>query len=438
MTARSHGRALRLLPHSSRVLAGLLAGAVGLWASAATAQSPPAMDLIYQSTVLERATGEPTVRRDTFPACNPSGTYQIVVDNGSDGAPRVSSGAVWLNGVKVMGENDFNQQVARVTRPVSLGTSNSLELRLAGGRGGRARVTVRGDARCLRVRITAPLAGSLLRDPAVVVEGDVESPDPAGVRVLVTLPLPGQSIELAAPVEVNRRRFASWVGLAPGTVRIRAEATDQTGRLARDEITVSFQPDPPDNDRALPPEISPRVGFAPLTVTFGGDAASDPNVDLLDLDVDGDGQPDFRLQDFASPPHRVSHTYQSVGLYVTTMTIRDRTTRLALTSRFPISVIPAPDLAAIWSAFRDALSRADIDGALRFIASKAQARYRRVFVDLGLDLPSVTADLGDITPQVVTPAYANASAVRVRDGVTEWFLVSFVRDADSVWRIDSF
>jgi hypothetical protein len=288
----------------------------------------------------------------------------------------------------------------------------------------------------LAIRITAPATGSVLHEPSTLVQGEVSGADATGVTLTMPTSIQGQLIDLPLPVEVNNGRFAGLVGLAPGTVQLIARATDPSGQSAQDSIIVSFQPDPPDYDQAVPPDVSPTVGFAPLTVTFGGTEAADPAVTGLDLDVDGDGQPDFTLVNFATPPYQVTYTYRTEGLYTATMVVRDQTGQ-SRTTRVPINVLAVPDLLPIWDAFRNALGRGDVDTAAGFVALEARERYRRVFDDLRADLPSIAAALGAITPDIVSPDYATASLTRVRDGVSEGFLIHFLRDGDGVWRIVS-
>jgi len=408
---------------------------VSLLGGPAGAQGVTAPEVVYRSSALERTAGAPNVYRAVFQTCDPDGRFRLVLDNGADGGQRVSSASVSLNGVQVLGQRDFNQQVEQLVRPVGLAASNTLEVRLAGGPGGRVRVTVDGYMSCLRIRITSPAPGSVLREPAAVVEGDVESRRPVGVRVRATLTLRGYPVDLYIPTAVSGRRFAARADLAPGAVRFVAVASDDTGRTAEDAISVTFQPDPPEYTRAWRPDVSPTVGFAPLAVTFDGRAARGGGVELLDLDADGDGRPDFSLTDFASPPHQVTYTYQGEGLYVATMSVRDL--GLTLTSRVPINVIPRPDLPVIWNGLRAALARADVEGTLGFVAEEARDRYRRVFEDLRADLPARAAALQDATPLRVEPEYATAGTTRVRNGQVEGFLIHFVRDADGVWRIAS-
>ena len=427
----------RLVNTGAVVLAACLAGA-GVYlggGGTASAQATVAPEVVFQSDVLERTVGAPNVHRVTFETCDTAGSYRLVVENGVDGSRRVSSGRVLLNGIPVMTEPDLNQQVASVARAVTLAVNNTLEIRLAGAPGGRFRLTVEGYRHCLHVHITAPAPGSVLTDPATVVEGEIETTGTPGVQLKLRVPVYGQTLETLVPAQINGRRFAAWVPLAPGTVQIAALASDDEGRTAEDAVTVRFEPDPPDNDRAGMPEVSPTVGFAPLAVTFGGELATDPEIDLLDWDVDGDGRAEFHRPDFLTPPSQVTYTYAVEGLYVARMQARHAPTGRTLSARVPINVIPRPDLRAIWDGFHAALARGDVEGALRLIAFEERDRYRRALESLGPDLGAVAAGLQALTPTVVQPGYATGTTTRVRDGAREGVIVHFLRDADGVWRI---
>jgi hypothetical protein len=288
----------------------------------------------------------------------------------------------------------------------------------------------------LAIRITTPTTGSILHEPITVVEGEVSGEGVISVSLTTSTTIQGQPIELPVTLQVNGGRFAALMGLTPGTVQLTARATDSTRRSGQDSVTISFQPDPPDYDQAAPPDVSPTTGFAPLTVTFRGTEAADAAITGLDLDVDGDGQPDFTLADFATPPHQVAYTYQQEGLYIAATVVRDQA-GVSRTTRVPINVIPMPDLPPIWDAFRDALLRGDIDEAIERVALEARDRYRRVLGDLVADLPAFAAGLGPITVHSVTTRHATASITRLHDGVSEGFLIHFLRDADGVWRIAS-
>jgi hypothetical protein len=401
----------------------------------AVAQSPP--QVLFQS-VYERGGDKTDTYQGAFSTCDPTGSYRLVFDNGIDGTKRVSGGSVLVNGVKVL---DVEKKAAQIVRSVTLLPANGIEVQLSGGpHGGRVRVTVDGSPRCLGVRFTAPLAGSVIAQPDTLVEGEIDAPGAAavGVQLRVSYSEPAEApVEMFVASQTSGRRFAAWLPLAPGTVKVTALATDAAGGSGEGSISFTFSPASPDDTRATHPGVSPTSGFAPLTVTFDCGAAADPEADVVDLDVDGDGVTDFTRDDCAVPPHQVTHTYFTEGLYVTTLLTRDVAGRTHL-QRVPINVVPPPDLTALWAGFRSALGSGDIDAALRYVAFEAQARYRRAFQDLQPDLATIAAGLQGLTPLVVTSEYATAATTRVLAGVSELFIVSFIRDGDGMWRIASF
>ena len=78
-----------------------------------------------------RVAGAPAAASDVFKVCDPHGSFRLVVINGVGGQSRVSAGSVWVNGLAVIKEQDFNQQVARIERPLAqISESNRLDVRL--------------------------------------------------------------------------------------------------------------------------------------------------------------------------------------------------------------------------------------------------------------------------------------------------------------------
>jgi hypothetical protein len=89
-----------------------------------------------------RAGGTPVSASDTFAACDPAGTFRMVVVNGPGSQNEIatdplSSGSVSVNGVEVVRENDLNQNVSRVERALSgIGTANRLDINIRSGPAG--------------------------------------------------------------------------------------------------------------------------------------------------------------------------------------------------------------------------------------------------------------------------------------------------------------
>jgi hypothetical protein len=152
------------------------------------------------------------------------------------------------------------------------------------------------------IRFTSPASGGVVRDPALVVEGEITAQGVAAVSLSMAMTLEGQPFDWPVPVAVSGGRFAARVGLIPGPNELLARVTDAAGQSAEATVLLTFEPDPPDYDMAPEPDVHPRSGFAPLAVTFGAGEAADPAVTVVDLDTDGDGQAEFTLTDFAAPP----------------------------------------------------------------------------------------------------------------------------------------
>src|SRR5437016_14079765 len=77
-----------------------------------------------------RDTGSPVAVTDSFSVLNPSTTYTLQVTNNG-----ISSGVISINGVQVVGPDDFNQNDSSIAKPITLRVSNqiSVELRSAPG-----------------------------------------------------------------------------------------------------------------------------------------------------------------------------------------------------------------------------------------------------------------------------------------------------------------
>ena len=117
------------------------------------------MTPIFGPKQYTRIAGRPQTFTETFQ--HPCGTAQcqiVVVNGNADGAKRISSASIFLNGKEIVGPSDFNQQVARIVRPVTLADQNQLTIRLASKPGSFLTVSVE----CL-----APAAVLTVGEPGV-------------------------------------------------------------------------------------------------------------------------------------------------------------------------------------------------------------------------------------------------------------------------------
>ncbi|MGR9071590.1 MAG: RHS repeat-associated core domain-containing protein [Gammaproteobacteria bacterium] len=97
-----------------------------------------------------RQSGTPAVEKRTFFTEHPNGNFVLTVTNGglADDATIgsfVSSSTIALNGAVVVGPQNFNQDTATVSVPVSLASVNTLEVKLQGKPGGVVTVEIAGE-----------------------------------------------------------------------------------------------------------------------------------------------------------------------------------------------------------------------------------------------------------------------------------------------------
>src|SRR2546425_12576981 len=90
---------------------GLMAAVTGLTDPAGAQTSE-----VVISRSFVRATGTPVTATDTFPACDPAGRFTLVVDNGPGGQPKVTRGPDTANGLEVVHDSDFKQQIPHLER----------------------------------------------------------------------------------------------------------------------------------------------------------------------------------------------------------------------------------------------------------------------------------------------------------------------------------
>ncbi len=394
---------------------------LGLGLLLAGAIEGEAQERVFGPAVYQREAGAPPTFRGTFEVCDPSGRFRLVVENGPGGTPRLASATVLLNGTPVLRPSDLNQQVATLERPVALRRTNAIEVRLASGPRGGLRLWVEGIMRCLRVHLTAPAAGSLVRGPRVLVRGEVEASGEVGVTVN------------GVPASVESGRFAAFVPLEPGQARLTAVATDLSGREATDTLNLMVEA-----AEQSPVELGvfPRHGLAPLTVVFTvRDALTEP-VSSIELDADGDGVSDLTAPDQGE----FSYTFDREGLYLPTVAVTDaggvRHTAQAL-----VHVHPIPPVEARWQAMRAALQQGDVEAALRSFAQGVQDSYRAQFSALQSvgALPRLAGDLADFRFIRMLPEGAEGDLRVIRDGREYSFFVLFVQDpADGLWKIQGF
>ncbi|MFP5261368.1 MAG: hypothetical protein ACLGJB_05615 [Blastocatellia bacterium] len=83
--------------------------------------------IAYGPQRFTRDSGAPAPVTAGFTVLDPATAYTLRIDSAG-----VSSAAITLNGVEVVGPNDFNSTVTLITRPVTLRISNQLTVEMRG------------------------------------------------------------------------------------------------------------------------------------------------------------------------------------------------------------------------------------------------------------------------------------------------------------------
>ncbi len=94
-----------------------------------------------------RATGNPVTVITSFTVLNPNTTYTLRINNGGlvdREFEKVSSSVFILNGVHVVGPDEFNQNVMVIEKPITLNTTNELSVEVRGTPGGGLTVQIIG------------------------------------------------------------------------------------------------------------------------------------------------------------------------------------------------------------------------------------------------------------------------------------------------------
>ena len=375
-----------------------------------------------------RQSGTPLTSSDTFAACDPTGTFRMVVANGPAGQEEIgtdpiSSGSIAVNGVEVVHENDLNQSVQRLERTLTgVGASNRVDVRIRSGPAGAIQVTVEAAQAC-GLRITSPSVGAVLRAGPAIVRGTI--PSQAGAHVGVTVNGHAGLVE--------GTQFVAVVPVDPSVTALVAELNTFDGTQARETVTVSVTPAPESAIYILP---SVPGGAAPLSVEFRLSAIVP--VSQTVFDADGDGGTDFQgplLDGFV-------FSYARPGLYVPMARVTDASGVVHTAS----TLIHAMDataldirLQAVWSDFKDAVRAGDLTRAGRFLHSSTRARYQADLASLGLAaLAGIDQEMTSIQPKELGLAGAEYEMLRLDDGQTFSFAVWFQLDQDGLWRLRRF
>lgn len=254
-TTRSLSQQQTFRPPSQRrfrclVWLALVVASATLGAPSALAQCP-----VFQPKVYTLDTGKPVTISDSFSVPILRGTFKLIVENGDAGGQRrVSSGSILVNGVEVVRESDFSQQVGQIQKVIQLKAMNTLAVTLKGGSAkGTATppfITVRiirhsDDTEGPAINITQPPPGQITGSSPITVSGSLTD-----LSEITSVSVNGQV------TPVTNGSFTSQVALSPGANSITVAAMDCEGNASTRTVSIVYD--------TLAPRISinsPKTGL---------------------------------------------------------------------------------------------------------------------------------------------------------------------------------
>jgi hypothetical protein len=115
----------------------LLLSLLFLLSSVTLTSTVPALQVPAAPTIVafgpwqySRAAGRPETFTETFQYSGTSPCQLVVVNGNADGTQRISSASISLNGQKIVGPSDFNQQIGGIVKTVVLADQNQLSTTL--------------------------------------------------------------------------------------------------------------------------------------------------------------------------------------------------------------------------------------------------------------------------------------------------------------------
>lgn len=200
-----------------------------------------------------RGSGAPVSVTDTFTLLNPATQYTLKAFNGGlqdDTTELVSSCAVLVNGVQVIGPGNFDKNVSELDVPVTLLASNTISVQVKGKPGGTLTIEIIG----------------VDNDPPTITASLNPPPNAAGWNnspVTVTFTCSDKTSGVAScPAPTT-------VGTEGANQTISGTATDLAGNTATTSVTVNLDMTPPVITATVnPPPDASSYNSSAVTVTF--------------------------------------------------------------------------------------------------------------------------------------------------------------------------
>jgi hypothetical protein len=326
----------------------------------------------------------------------------------------------------------FNVGFVLLTRPgESAGTAPAVIETVRSAWAGRlAELTqgvggVTGVPTTLNVYIDTPAEGATLIGPDVTVIGSVINSTGAETGVVVN----------GIPATVTGNRFiVNHVSLQSGTNTLTAAATDVNGLTDTTRLSVTSQAG---HYLRIVPNV--ESGTAPLYVSI----RLDSSFSILNPIITANGPVSFALTPGTSPTEFNAQLAVEGTYTISVSSIGPDGNKYS--DAVVLTVLARPYVERLlqnkWTKMKERISVIDIDGAVSFIGSRRQAKYREFFTALGTQLPILNDYLKDIELVYIAGPFAKGRLYRNRTIMGQIhkieYVIYFVQE-DGIWKIVQF
>ena len=378
--------------------------------------------VIYEPHTFIREIAKPETFSDIFTACDPKGSFKIIVNNGDEaGENRISSAVISVNGVPVITQSDFNQKTARIEKAVTnIAEENTITAELNSKPWSQMTVSVEGVMSCLEVNISEPQDGATINKGLTIIRGTLESQTAdVGIRVNGVL------------AEIQGENWvAAGVPLMEGQNEIKVVATDGVGNTDEKKITIN-------NESTLQPltvKSFPPNGIAPLETSFKIETNTNSSISSYRIDFDGDSLIDLET----ASPDDINHKYEAPGLYLPVVTVVDNA-GVEYTEMTVVNVISKDQIDTLiqnkWSNMADSLVNKNIDQAIKYFLGGEDSKYKKVFEDLKDYLPQIYGRKASLEFVSLYEDEMHYEYIVIEEGDAISYPVIFYKDSNGLWKI---
>jgi hypothetical protein len=283
-------------------------------------------------------------------------------------------------------------------------------------------ITVQKKNPLLTLTITSPPDGATISRSDIRVEGTVINTQGYETGVTVN--------GILAQV-YGDQFFVNHVPLEQGENTVTAKAMDVKGNKETASIVLN----------ALTAVNYIRIaanvdsGIAPLEAVL----TLDSNLDLTSASLTYEGPGEVGVVPASKGQYRVR--MEKAGAYKFVARVEDAG-GVAYEDVVGISALSREEinnlLADKWEGMRARLAGGDIEGSLTFFEDSAREDYREILQTLGPFLSEIVSEMADIQLIKMARNTAIYDLRAVRDGKEYSFQLLFTKDADGIWRVDSF